>query len=81
VRIGWVADGEHSFKPRKSSGRDWGQNMDAAELALAFIMHTAEFVGDEPVMRLDAVRALISASPSGHRAGHCPYSRGMESCR
>jgi predicted alpha/beta-hydrolase family hydrolase len=57
VRIGWVADGEHSFKPRKSSGRDWGQNMDeAADLALAFIMHTAEFVGDEPVMRLDAVR-------------------------
>ncbi len=38
VRIGWVAAGEHSFKPRKSSGRSWSGNMDeAADLALEFI--------------------------------------------
>ncbi|MBK1632995.1 alpha/beta hydrolase [Thiohalocapsa halophila] len=30
VRLAWIADGEHSFKPRKASGRTWAQNLDAA---------------------------------------------------
>jgi hypothetical protein len=30
VRLEWIADGEHSFKPRKASGRSWDQNLDAA---------------------------------------------------
>lgn len=30
VRLAWIADGEHSFKPRKASGRTWVQNLDAA---------------------------------------------------
>jgi len=37
-RVVWIADGEHSFKPRKSSGRTWAQNLDAASAAvLAFL--------------------------------------------
>ena len=30
VRVAWVPDGDHSFKPRKSSGRTEQQNWDAA---------------------------------------------------
>lgn len=30
VRLAWIADGEHSFKPRKASGRTWAQSLDAA---------------------------------------------------
>jgi predicted alpha/beta-hydrolase family hydrolase len=30
VRVVWVGDGDHSFKPRKSSGRTEEQNLDAA---------------------------------------------------
>jgi predicted alpha/beta-hydrolase family hydrolase len=30
IRVAWMADGEHSFKPRKSSGRTEQQNLDAA---------------------------------------------------
>ena len=30
VRVAWVADGDHSFKPRKSSGRTERQNWEAA---------------------------------------------------
>lgn len=38
VRLAWLADGEHSFKPRKASGRTWAQNLDAAvALALDFV--------------------------------------------
>jgi predicted alpha/beta-hydrolase family hydrolase len=38
VRVRWIGDGEHSFKPRKSSGRTWEQNLDeAAALAVRFL--------------------------------------------
>jgi hypothetical protein len=38
IRVAWIADGEHSFKPRKASGRTWMQNLDeAAALTLAFL--------------------------------------------
>lgn len=38
VRRVYVADGEHSFKPRKASGIDWQQNMDfAAQQSAEFI--------------------------------------------
>ena len=30
VRVAWVLDGDHSFKPRKSSGRTERQNWEAA---------------------------------------------------
>ena len=30
VRVAWLADGDHSFKPRKSSGRAEQQNWEAA---------------------------------------------------
>ena len=38
VRVAWIADGEHSFKPRRASGRTWAQNLDdAAALVLDFL--------------------------------------------
>jgi predicted alpha/beta-hydrolase family hydrolase len=38
VQVGWIADGEHSFKPRKASGRTWEQNLDeAAARVLEFL--------------------------------------------
>jgi predicted alpha/beta-hydrolase family hydrolase len=38
VRVAWIADGEHSFKPRKASGRTWTRNLDeAAALTLDFL--------------------------------------------
>ncbi|HEY0781656.1 MAG TPA: alpha/beta family hydrolase, partial [Thermoanaerobaculia bacterium] len=30
IRIVWMEDGDHSFKPRKSSGRTEKQNLDEA---------------------------------------------------
>jgi predicted alpha/beta-hydrolase family hydrolase len=30
IRVAWLEDGDHSFKPRKSSGRDLQQNLDEA---------------------------------------------------
>src|SRR5262249_43921363 len=30
IRIRWIEDGDHSFKPRKSSGRTEQQNLEAA---------------------------------------------------
>jgi uncharacterized protein len=35
IRIRWLADGDHSFQPRKSSGRTETQNMSAAIEAVA----------------------------------------------
>jgi predicted alpha/beta-hydrolase family hydrolase len=35
VRIEWLADGDHGFKPRKSSGRSEAQNWDEAIAAIA----------------------------------------------
>jgi hypothetical protein len=35
IRLVWIADGEHSFRPRKASGRTWEQNLDAAARAAA----------------------------------------------
>jgi hypothetical protein len=34
-RLVWIADGEHSFKPRKRSGRTWEQNLESAARATA----------------------------------------------
>ena len=35
----WIEDGEHSFKPRKSSGRTWEQNLDeAVTKTVAFVV-------------------------------------------
>lgn len=38
IRVDWIADGDHSFKPRKSSGRTERQNrQDAIDRAAAFL--------------------------------------------
>ena len=38
VRIQWIEDGDHSFKPRKASGRTEKQNWDSAiEAIIAFL--------------------------------------------
>ena len=43
VRIAWIEDGEHSFKPRKLSGRTWQQNLQqAAEAVVEFTRSLAE---------------------------------------
>jgi predicted alpha/beta-hydrolase family hydrolase len=35
VRLAWIEDGDHSFKPRKRSGRTWEQNLEQAAQAVA----------------------------------------------
>jgi predicted alpha/beta-hydrolase family hydrolase len=50
VRLAWVEDGEHGFKPRRQSGRTWEQNMDqAAEAIVSFAggLAAGEIVGRE----------------------------------
>lgn len=38
IRLVWIDDGDHSFKPRRQSGRTWEQNLEqAAEAAVDFI--------------------------------------------
>jgi predicted alpha/beta-hydrolase family hydrolase len=38
IRLAWIEDGDHSFKPRKRSGRTWEQNLDqSAEAAVYFV--------------------------------------------
>jgi uncharacterized protein len=38
IRIEWIADGDHSFKPRKSSGRSEAENLrTAVELVVSFV--------------------------------------------
>ena len=38
IRLAWIEDGDHSFKPRRQSGRNWAQNLDqAAEAVLGFV--------------------------------------------
>jgi uncharacterized protein len=40
VALHWLADGDHSFAPRKQSGRTHAQNLDeAVQAALSFIRH------------------------------------------
>jgi predicted alpha/beta-hydrolase family hydrolase len=34
IRLAWIEDGEHSFRPRKQSGRTWEQNLEQAEEAI-----------------------------------------------
>ena len=34
IRLTWIEDGEHSFKPRKRSGRTWEQNLGQAANAI-----------------------------------------------
>ena len=40
VRVAWVPDGEHSFKPRKSSGRTEQQNWEAALVEMVLFLET-----------------------------------------
>jgi len=35
IRLVWIEDGEHSFRPRKGSGRTWEDNLRAAASAVA----------------------------------------------
>ena len=38
IRVHWLADGEHSFEPRKSSGRTFEENLaEALEVFAAFV--------------------------------------------
>jgi predicted alpha/beta-hydrolase family hydrolase len=38
IRLAWIEDGDHSFKPRRQSGRTWEQNLDqAAEAVFGFV--------------------------------------------
>jgi uncharacterized protein len=38
MRLAWIEDGDHSFKPRKQSVRTWEQNLDqAAEAVVEFV--------------------------------------------
>jgi predicted alpha/beta-hydrolase family hydrolase len=38
IRLAWIEDGDHCFKPRRQSGRTWAQNLDqAAEAVLGFV--------------------------------------------
>jgi predicted alpha/beta-hydrolase family hydrolase len=30
IRLAWIEDGDHSFKPRRQPGRTWEQNLDQA---------------------------------------------------
>lgn len=42
IELAWLADGEHSFKPRKASGRLWQDNLDlAADRVAKFIADVA----------------------------------------
>jgi predicted alpha/beta-hydrolase family hydrolase len=42
TEVAWLPDGEHSFKPRKASGRSWQGNIDlAAERVAAFMAELA----------------------------------------
>lgn len=34
IRLVWIEDGDHSFKPRRQSGRTWDQNLDQAVAAV-----------------------------------------------
>lgn len=35
IKIHWLPDGDHSFKPRKKSGRTWDDNLEACNQAVA----------------------------------------------
>jgi len=38
MRLAWIEDGDHSFKPRRQSGRTWEQNLDqAVEAVVDFV--------------------------------------------
>ena len=39
IRLHWLGDGEHSFKPRKASGLSEGANLDDAAAAAAAFVH------------------------------------------
>jgi predicted alpha/beta-hydrolase family hydrolase len=34
IRLAWIEDGDHSFKPRRQSGRTWEQNLNEATQAV-----------------------------------------------
>jgi predicted alpha/beta-hydrolase family hydrolase len=54
IEMVWIPDGEHSFKPRKGSGRTWEQNLGAAADALAAFAERLESRRDT---RLELPRA------------------------
>jgi predicted alpha/beta-hydrolase family hydrolase len=56
IRIEWLADGDHSFKPRRSSGSSLARNLDAAVAAVV------AFVSD-----LSSVRSGQLRTPSDYR--------------
>lgn len=39
IRVVWLEDGDHSFKPRKSSGRSEEQNIAEAIAAISEFVH------------------------------------------
>ena len=40
TRIHWLEDGEHSFVPRKQSGRTWEQNIQEAAQEIVYFIHS-----------------------------------------
>ncbi|MBK1621112.1 alpha/beta hydrolase [Lamprobacter modestohalophilus] len=40
IRLAWIEDGDHSFKPRRQSGRTWEQNLDQATEAVIGLVAT-----------------------------------------
>jgi predicted alpha/beta-hydrolase family hydrolase len=40
IRVAWIADGDHSFKPRRTSGRTERQNWEAALAEVVRFLHT-----------------------------------------
>ena len=39
VELAWIDDGEHSFKPRKGSGRTWDENLALATARVSAFLH------------------------------------------
>ena len=42
IRVAWLEDGDHSFKPRKSSGRTEDQNLAEAVEAIAEFVNSLD---------------------------------------
>ena len=51
IQVKWIEDGDHSFKPRKSSGRTEQQNWETAlsEIEAFFKRYSAIMIGDDCV--------------------------------
>jgi len=44
IQLEWIEDGDHSFKPRRSSGRTWAQNLAQAADAVGALARGMERV-------------------------------------